>query len=194
MVIWCVALGDLYLWRFSIQGNIWPVTHQPPESWKSSVQAPKTDTLWTVSVGHFWSYYLFHRFYDNTNVFCCVGRYDLMLACWQWDPTKRPTFSQIRSQLDVTFGKDTKHLSWSYISESKLLFFVWSTKRKNIKLQKQRQATLWLPVMKNREKMMELHLRAKCLQLEQWTCQCVATGWRWNNCLLTSKETCPQHG
>ncbi len=53
VVIWCTALGDLHICEFSIQGNFWSCIDQPPESWRSSIQAASAESQWTVSSVNF---------------------------------------------------------------------------------------------------------------------------------------------
>ncbi len=33
------------------------------------------------------------------------SRFSLMLACWEWEPAARPTFTEIRMRLNETFGR-----------------------------------------------------------------------------------------
>ena len=43
---------------------------------------------------------------DHGGVIMC--RYDIMLKCWQEDPSKRPTFSQLRAQFDSMLLEEKK--------------------------------------------------------------------------------------
>ncbi len=136
VVIWCVAVGDIHLCRFSIHWSSQPCSGHSPESRKPSVQATYAPRWPTVSGN---SLRQQHSFPDDFDIYAFSNRYSLMLACWKWDPNERPTFTEIRQKLNEFFGETTnaKYILVQFFFSLWLVFY----SKHNLYLQTKRQTT-----------------------------------------------------